>query len=488
LRLFQYKTGLFYAWFILLVKEVRKMDWQLIVKLTKVGLIIVGITLLAGFGFAGIGITQESNVVGFDGAWVYRNMELIVKEGLIKDYPVDWVKAGHKLSRLELAYYLKQVVLNLENKKSALQLPARIVQSIQALVIEFQKELSDLGIKTTDINKVSPNPTGLNNKPDSYQDLDSILSVNDGNSQKSYYYYGQYYSELQRKSFLFIPVDFVKTAYLNVLENNSGSINILYQPQLSSLFLVLKGNLPAENRSLKGYYLFPIEDVFGGGGIQSTPSIGMNKSILSLLDEVSQIQQVDNLFRYNGSINLEGFLKLKVDLTDKDKLFIGDLNQSLTIGGLLVYSNNSLSKTSETKDFGLPVFNSRQNSLITPVDLDQINSKTLQTLQINIQGTVEIDPQTLLLGGIDLLYQGSTISLDKLWPSDTKASAGVSFRYNDYWTFLTYQSLVNSQNNAGWFSTTSIGVEYNKWATLWLAYQFLKFDNPLLTGTLSFRF
>jgi hypothetical protein len=464
------------------------MDRHLIVKFTKVGLIIFGISLLFGFGLTGIGITQESNIIGVDSAWVYQNMELLAREGLINDYPLDWVKAGHKLSRFELAYYLKQVVLNLGNKKGAPRLPPGIVQSLQALVIEFQKELSDLGIKTTDINKVSPNPTGLNNKLDSYQDLDSILSVNDGNSPKSYYYYGQYYSELQRKSFLFIPVDFVKSAYLNVLESSNGSINILYQPQLSSSFLVLKGNLPAENQSLKGYYLFPVEDIFGGGSGRATPSIGMNKSILSLLDEISQIQQVDNLFRYNGSFNFEGFLKLKVDLTDKDKLFIGDLNQSLTIGGLLVYSNNSLNTISETKDFGLPVFNSRQNSLITPVDLDQINSKTLQTLQINIQGTVEIAPQTSLFGGIDLLYQGPAISLDNLWPSDTKASAGVTFRYNDYWTFLTYQSLVNSQNKSGWFSTTSIGVEYNKWATLWLAYQFLKFDNPMLTGTLSIRF
>ncbi len=464
------------------------MACRFLVKFTKVILIILGITLLAGFGFAGVGVTQGSKVVEFDGAWVYDNMELLVKEGLIKNYPMDWVKAGHKLSRFELAYYLKQVILDLENKKGTLQLSSKIVKSLQMLVIEFQGELLDLGIKTTDINKVRLNPTGLNNKSDSFQDLDVILSTNKGNSTKSYYYYGQYYSELQRKSFLFIPADFVKTVYPNILGNCNDSIDIIYQPALCSYFLVLKGDLPAENQSVKGYYLFPIEDVFGDGDNFTTLNIGMNKSIISLLDEVSQIQQVDNLSRYNGSINLEGFLKLKVDLTDQDKLYIGDLNQSLTIGGLLVYSGNSLSTTSETQDFGLPVFNSRQNSLSAPVDIDQINSKTLQTLQINIQGTVEIAPQTSLFGGIDLIYQGDAISLDNLWPSDTKASAGVSFQYNDYWTFLTYQSLVNSENNTGWFSTTSIGIEYNKWATLWLAYQFLKFDNPLLTGTLSFRF
>jgi hypothetical protein len=206
------------------------------------------------------------------------------------------------------------------------------------------------------------------------------------------------------------------------------------------------------------------------------------------LDEVNQFQQVDSLLRYNGSLNLDGFLKLNVDLRDQSKA-VGNLEQGLTIGGLLIYSNNSLLQTKPTKDFGLPVFNSRQASLITPVDLDLISSsKSLQSLQINIQGTLEIAPQTSLFGGIDLFYQSSTIHLDNLWPSDTKASAGVTFHVNDYWTFLTYQSLVNSQNNEGWLSTTSVGVEYNDWITLWLAYQFLKFDNPILTGTLSFRF
>ncbi len=463
-----------------IVKEVRIMNRCLICKLIQSSLLIIGLVL----GFSQDLNAKQSDPVRVNEDWVYHSMELLAKEELIKDYPVEWVRAGHDLSRLELAYYLKQIILYLKSKNDDFNLPSRIVESLQTLMIEFQKELANLGIKTTDVYKVSPNPSGVSSKSDDYQDLDVILSPQD--DHQFHYYYGQYYRDLQRKSFLFIPSDSLKTNYINVLESKNGAFNILYQPQLSSSYLVLKGSLPAEDQALTGYYLFPIGGIFSVNSKSADP--GINDSIISLLDEVSQIQQVDNILRYNESLNLEGFLKLNVDLAHKDELFVGDLNQSLSIGGLLVFSNDLLHKTNQVKDIGLPVFNARQTNLITPVDLDQINSKTLQSLQINIQGNMEIAPQTSLFGGIDFLYQRTTISMDNLWPSDTKASVGVSFRYNDYWTFLTYQSLVNNQNNTGWFSTTSVGVEYNNWVTLWLAYQFLKFDNPLLTGTLSFRF
>jgi hypothetical protein len=460
------------------------------VKLGRVPwLVIIGLLVVIGAGFVQPGFAQRMNDARTDSNWIYHNMEFLAEEGLIEDYPAEWVQAGHLLQRSEIAYYLKRMVLQFESKKRDLKLSPRVIEAFQTLVLEFQKELADLGIKATDINKISPNPS-LNSRPDNYQDLDIILEPrSNDDTPQSYYYYGHYYSELQRKSFFFIPSDFIATYNASQLEVNNGVMNILYQPQMSSSFLVLKGNLPAENQSIKGYYLFPITDIEEARNLQTNPvNQGQTRSILSLLDEVNQFQQVDSLLRYNGSLNLDGFLKLNVDLRDQSKA-VGNLEQGLTIGGLLIYSNNSLLQTNPTKDFGLPVFNSRQASLITPVDLDLISSsKSLQSLQINIQGTLEIAPQTSLFGGIDLFYQSSTIHLDNLWPSDTKASAGVTFHVNDYWTFLTYQSLVNSQNNEGWLSTTSVGVEYNDWITLWLAYQFLKFDNPILTGTLSFRF
>lgn len=459
------------------------------VKLINVTLcLVVGLLVVIFTGCFQAGFTQGVNTIRADKKWIYHSMELLSREGFIENYPIEWVQAGHLLERSEIAYYLKRMLLKFESRKQELNVSSRVIEAFQALIIEFQKELADLGIKATDINRISPNPS-LSFKQDDYQDLDIILQPHGNNdTPQSYYYYGHYYSELQRKSFYFIPSDFITTYNTSQLEVNNGVVNILYQPQLSSSFLVLKGSLPAENQSIKGYYLFPIDDKEETRNRKTNlENPDQNHTILSLLDEVNQIQQVESLLRYNGTLNLDGFLKMNVNLLDQNKAVV-NLEQGLTIGGLLIYSNNSLLKMNETKDLGLPAFNSRQNSLITPVDLDLINSKSLQSLQINIQGTVEIAPQTSLFGGIDLFYKGSTIHLDNLWPSDTKASAGVTFQVNDYWTFLTYQSLVNSQNKESWLSTTSVGVEYNNWVTLWLAYQFLKVDNPILTGTLSFRF
>lgn len=459
-------------------------------KLIKVAQVL-GVSLLVMIlaGFFQAGFTQGMKNNRTDNGWIYYNMELLSREGFIKNYPIEWVQAGHLLERSEIAYYLKQTLLQFESKKLDSKISPRVIEAFQLLILEFQKELADLGIKATDISKISPNPS-IQYKPDNYQDLDTILEPRGySNTPQSHYYFGHYYSELQRKSFYFIPSEFIATYNASQLEVNNGVVNILYQPQMSSSYLVLKGSLPAEKQSIKGYYLFPINDKAEARNIQAgSANPEQNHTILSLLDEVNQFRQVESLLRYNGTLNLDGFLKLNVDLLGQNKAE-GNLDQGLTIGGLLIYSNNSLLRVNYTKDLGLPAFNTRQNSpLITPVDLDLISSKSLQSFQINIQGTVEIAPQTSLFGGIDLFYKGSTIHLDNMWPSDTKASAGVTFQVNDYWTFLTYQSLVNSQNKEGWLSTTSLGVEYNNWVTLWLAYQFLKVDNPILTGTLSFRF
>jgi hypothetical protein len=37
-------------------------------------------------------------------------------------------------------------------------------------------------------------------------------------------------------------------------------------------------------------------------------------------------------------------------------------------------------------------------------------------------------------------------------------------------------------------STTSVGVRYNDWITLWLAYQCINFNDQKVTGTVTFQF
>jgi hypothetical protein len=434
------------------------------------------------------GYTQGSAKPTLPEKWVYDALELLFQEGLVSNYPGDWVKSGNTLSRFEVAYYLKQTIVNnLKLKNPGQEHSAISIETLQKLIAEFRGELADLGIQTADIYGLSPN---LITMPDDYQDLDSLLSKDKNSNQEPYYYYGQYYNDLNRKTFVFIPALYLSQGDFTLLEGTTSKINIVYQPSLgkSSSFLVVKGNLPVVGtQPLLGYYLFPIEESkLGSTGGKALALSGMDDSILALLDEVSKIQQVESLWQFSGLLSLEGYVKLDTDFQIRS--LIGDINQGLKIGGYLICSENSSNHDFEFNNFGLPFYNPRQVQPSTAADLDTINSKNLQSIQINIQGSVVISPQASLYGGLDFLYRGMNTGLENLWPYGAKASGGVQYHVNDYWTFLTCQSFVNSQLKSGLLSTTSLGVTYNDWVTLWIAYQLLNFDNPVVTGALAFRF
>jgi hypothetical protein len=167
-------------------------------------------------------------------------------------------------------------------------------------------------------------------------------------------------------------------------------------------------------------------------------------------------------------------------------MFSGNIDQGIKVGSLLVYTDNpGLKPKIAPNDFGLPSYSSRRN---TAVDWDLLKENNLDALQINIQGKLNLTPQTALYGGIDLFYQDSQDQslFEDLLPPEAKYSAGVNYQMNNYWTLLSYQSFVSS--NSELLSTTSLGVEYNDWITLWLAYQMLDFKSDRLTGVITFRF
>ncbi|HEX3043609.1 MAG TPA: hypothetical protein VHY08_02555 [Bacillota bacterium] len=469
------------------------MNWSRTRKLIQI-IFGLGLVFLSLLTIPQVSIAGENPVPDPRDSWIYKGLELMANEGLISNYPVEWVKSGHMLSRLEIAYYLKQSVVHQLEIRMNRNLTKQVIDVLQKLLLEFQTELSALGIQTTDIYRISPDLKETVLPPDGYQDLD-LLKLGTAQESTAFYFLGQYFKESERKTFIFLPEIYASENDLSVLEGKIDTLNLVYQPTLENglTYLIVKGVLPTDTQSLAGYYLFPIENS-NLGEIQAGANLlsgDFSQPVLTLLDEVKQLKQLENLWRYNGSLSLEGYRRFETDF--RNQIVIGDYNQSLVIGGLLIYSQNSLGSKDGASDnlisnFGLPLYNTFSSSLNPLVDLDSLTEKNLQTLQINIKGAIALSPQTSLSGSLDFLYQGNDIKLDNLWPSDTKASAGVAIQFNDYWTFLTYQSLVNSHLETYWLSTTSFGVEYDDWITLWLAYQFLKFDDPVITGTLSLRF
>jgi hypothetical protein len=472
---------------------------QRFTRLRRVVILIFLCMTVLGVGIGiGIGHAQDSSQ-GVPGVpktpgtlmqpWVYQAMGFLQQKGVILEYPFEWVNSGNQLSRFEIAYYIKGFIIK---QPTAKELPTTTIEVLQKLIAEFRTELTDLGIQITDIYKVSPNLATLDTKVNDYQDLDTILLRNVAATPQPFYYFGQYFNNFQKKSFVFIPDDYVESNYMVLINTADTGINLIYPSKIGNdpSFLVMRGYLPvADKKTLMGYYLFPIEEFQTGLDVTGKyDDSKLNELVLALLDEVNQLQQLDSLWRFNGVLPLNDYLAMKTDLTAKS--LAGSLNQGLKIGGLLIYTESPANRKNslEVNNFGMPFYNPRLVTPAMPIDLDAINDKNLQSIQINILGSLALTPQASLYGGVDMLYRGTNTGLESPWPSDTKASAGINYHFNDYWTVLTYQSFVNSHLQTGLLSTTSIGVDYNSWVTLWLAYQLVNFDNPVFSGTVSLRF
>lgn len=445
------------------------------------------IPVFLAIAFSGTVLAQANAPTILVESWVYEEMEALFRKGLIFDYPSEWVASGNKLTRFEIAYYINTLITNkLDvslNQAEMNIIPQTEVESIRRLVAEFRPELTAMGVEITDIYKISPNLDEAMIKPDNYQDLDIILSQINGNTkdQEAYYYFGQYIQEIYRKSFLFLPSIFVEEDNQVLLQGIAGTINIVHHPNQKENppFLVVKGDLPIDSeQSINGYYLFPLDNSIGNTAKKAT-SDEWNVSVLHLLDEVNHVRQVEHLWRFNGPMPLKGYSNMEPDFYSK--LVLGELNKSLKIGGFLVTTVDK----PDPINMGLPFFSSRQPMT---VDLDNIKHSDLQSFQINIQGNMALNDKTSITGELGLLYRNNKSSWGEIRPSDAKAGAGIEYQFNNYWSVLSYQSFVNSQLESGLLSTTSLGLEYNNWATLWLAYQIVSFDDSRLTGALTFRF
>ncbi len=426
--------------------------------------------------------------VFFVDRWVYQELSVLYHEGLLDNYPYEWVQSGNYLSRFEIAYYIKQIITFKLNDEHLSLTELSVEMALQRLISEFRVELEALGIKITDINKISPNVAVADTEGE-YQDLDLLFKDKKAELKNAplepFYYFGEYLQSWKRKSFVFLPDSFINPQDMMLLEGSVSNLNLLSSEQLGEerSYLVIRGELPVSDEQLiKGYYLFPVEADAPNSLVQS------EDAVLSLLDEVNQIQQIEHLWRFEGMLPLSGYIRKETNL--QSRTLLGNIQHGLKVGGLLLFSQTPAVTNFETIDFGLPFYTLPQAQPSGAVDLDRITNSSLESLQINIHGSLAINSQTSVYGGLDLIYResGDKALFESFLPSDTKASAGISHQVNGYWTLLTYQSFVNSRVNSGLISTTSIGLEYDKWVTFWLAYQLLDFDDPVVTGALTFRF
>lgn len=405
-------------------------------------------------------------------AWVYDDLKTLYDAGYLTDYPQKWVASGQQLSRFEIAFYVKVFLVdNFQNSTQKIELNSLEEAAAERLVAEFQSELTAIGIKIADIREIAPGISTFNKKNDGMIDLDDLIRERKS-EQGSFYYIGNYFFEMQRKSFAFVPRVFVNADDLKLLDSMIDSVIVLRSTKLDEVksLLVLRGLLPFnENEILDGYYLFSLEDTVQG-------NLNFNQErevVMNLLDEINNIQQIEYLCKISGDYNFDGYVR--TDTVVSGTAWLGDINTGMKVGGLLLFSQNYGAKN-VTREFGLPYADAAANS-------------GTDGLSLGVAGVKEISPQLSVTGGIDFLYRqtdpGSTTDYSH---SDTKTSAGLNYQVNRNWTLMTYQSFVDSKLGNSSLSTTSLGVNYGGWMIFWFAYQLIDFDDPFYSGTVKFRF
>lgn len=282
--------------------------------------------------------TAENQLLIPAGHWSYRSMAELAKDGLFAGN-IRLQFGGDILTRYEMAYYLKQLIVHLEKNQLKVKLTDRQTEILNKLIEEFQDELRMLGINITDLEKMSPSlPHIHKEKDEGYFDLDYVLS-NDlsttankvdltiPNLSEPYYFMGEYLtSDLRQKVFFFSPEVYIEPKLLLELKvNNRWDILYSSGDYLQISFIIVKGSFPIGSTKVDGYYFFPLEN---NPGILDANT---EKTIYDLLESLASKYEVNNLWQFKGVLPFSKSL-------GKEKYARWQMTNGLQIGAFLIHT------------------------------------------------------------------------------------------------------------------------------------------------------
>ncbi|HAW71147.1 MAG TPA: hypothetical protein DCX37_08210 [Firmicutes bacterium] len=119
--------------------------------LRRVWAICLLITLL----LAPLLVSASGAVVPYD-HWLYSHFARLYFDGLLPEYPAELISASRKLTRYEMAFYLKGLLERLEVKQSCAQsCDARQMLLVEECLVELKKELLALGVSIRSLEEIS---------------------------------------------------------------------------------------------------------------------------------------------------------------------------------------------------------------------------------------------------------------------------------------------------------------------------------------------
>ncbi|NLY88770.1 MAG: hypothetical protein GX085_04030 [Firmicutes bacterium] len=110
----------------------------------------------------------------------YEDLAELARGGLLPGYPWQYISEQQKtLTRYEMAYYLKGLIIRLDDDLSPPALTAREKYILKRLVQEFGRELTALGLSMEEFERLAPvKLASVSGFRDGYLELDLILQAN----------------------------------------------------------------------------------------------------------------------------------------------------------------------------------------------------------------------------------------------------------------------------------------------------------------------
>ena len=445
--------------------------------------------------------------------WAYDYMAWLSQAGLLQDYPGEYIKEQHKeLTRYEMANYLKTFLIKEKGKPPYLQADAEYI--LNRLIIEFKVELADLGINITYLEPLAPV------RPESYQDLleneeyydlDTVVILPENSLTTSmtfppdgdceagkdspHYYFGSYGTVGdQNDYFLFIP-----DAFLDAKKAPEEKWEVIYQMNkgMRDTYLLVEGGLPLkDNNAVNGYYLFPLALADANPEDDFTK---VEESALSLLTNLYETYQINDLHQIEGTLPLNNFSHLRRSMTGYE--LMNEVTTGVQIGDLIVSTGFTLLCTENGKGISLSKWRS-QNKMGKPVlslnavyllDGSEEEGEFLTGINLGLLGSLPLTESAEIYGGFSWGYDQDPAYLRKMSVVNSLVNAGVSFKLNDYLSLLAdftyYNDLVDQSAGTPF---TSLGLEWGEKNRLILGLQMLSVetphDTPKFIGEFSLQF
>lgn len=451
--------------------------------------------------------------------WAYRSMYRLVKEGLLPNYPGEYIlKEKKRLTRFEMAYYLKNLIMELRDGPRSIRPDRTDEYILKELILEFRDELTALGMNVTYLNPLSPSNYQVKSfLTEGYEDLDSVLNLKEEESPKvksavrrpsvsnddPHYFVGQYNAGNKYQDyFLFIPEN-----YLEKPPAEEGKWEVLYQTssEKPDTYLMVKGDLPlGGDEEIRGYYLFPLALDPPSLNIEGLP---VGESAVDLLTQLYQSYRIKNLRQLEGRLPLNTFKELNPSLLELS--YLDKVTTGVQIGDLMLTTGIGKGKTKSGQEIAVQQWGVKLEEGSTVMEMNatyllneekERENTELQRLNLDFAGILPLNEVTSIHGGLGFGYDYNDYNEDylrRLSLVNSLANAGMSLKLNDYLSLLADYTIISDLTGGGNSTRTSLGFKWGENNLLVLGYQLLSLESSdlsksstqsTISGELSLRF